>query len=131
MAKCEHCNADGCTYPDHGNGESNDPHTPLGRAELFLALSDSEDTIARLRHQRAVLRREVRRLNAKIAALTAVVAAWRSADGWYAVRAMAAKPIIDGPLWELRKAIGLTACEVSNEDVIRAAARRLGKREEK
>lgn len=90
-----------------------------------------QEKLGRLSHQRTVLRREVRRLNEKVAALTAVVAAWRSADGWDAVRAMAAKPIIDGPLWELRKALDLTACEVSNEDVIRAAARRLGKREEK
>lgn len=30
-------------------------------------------------------------------------------------------------MWALRQALGFTACEVSNEDVIRAAARRLAK----
>lgn len=115
---CDKCTNPACEYVDHGTGPSDERWVDSERLEI-----DRQ----RLRHQRAVLRREVRRLNAKIAALTAVVAAWRSADGWYAVRAMAAKPIIDGPLWELRKALDLTACEVSNEDVIRAAARKLGK----
>lgn len=86
-----------------------------------------QEKLERLAHQRSVLRREVRRLNEKVAAMSAVVVAWRSADGWKAVRAMAAKPVIDGPLWDLRKALGLTAAEVSNADVIRAAARKLGK----
>lgn len=130
MNPCEHCGKPGCTYPDHGGGESDNPHAPLSRTELFSALTDAEDAILFLREQRTTLRREVRRLNAKVAALTAVVAAWRSRDGWEAVRAMAAKPIIDGPLWELRKALNLAGAEVSNADVIRVAALRLQKRGE-
>lgn len=130
MAKCEHCNADGCTYPDHGNGESNDPHAPLSRVELFSALCDSEDTIARLREQRAVLRREVRRLNDKVAAMSATIY-WRLGCGKDLSHVREHRLMNGAAMWDLRQALGLEACEVSNEDVIRAAARRLGKREEK
>ena len=87
-------------------------------------------TLARNKKRVTVLRREVRRLNAKIAAQALVLRQIGSSDHWNAVRAMASKPVIDGAaMWELRKALGLTACEVSHDDVIRAAARRLAKRE--
>lgn len=106
MAKCDHCNSENCTYDAERNAEIVE--------------------MARLRQQRAVLRREVRRLNAKVAAQAAVLQQLGSSDHWQAVRAMAAKPVLDGAaMWELRKALGLTACEVSHDDVIRAAARRL------
>lgn len=118
---CEH-KAKICGHAE----ESDNPHTPLSRAELFSALCASEDTIARLRKQRAVLRREVRRLNEKVVAFAFVVATWRR-GGFDAVQSVRDARTLSGrDMWALRQALDLTACEVSNADVIRAAAKRIG-----
>ena len=118
---CEH-KAKVCGHVE----ESDNPHTPLSRAELFSGLCASEDTIARLRKQRAVLRREVRRLNEKVAAMSATIY-WRLGAGKQLSHEVDRR-LLDGPaMWALRVALGLSACEVSNADVIRAAARKLEK----
>lgn len=86
-----------------------------------------QEKLERLSRQRAVLRREVRRLNEKCAAFAFVVATWRR-GGFDAVQSVRDARTLSGcDMWALRQALGLSACEVSNADVIRAAARKLEK----
>lgn len=144
MAKCEHCNAEAGEYVDHGGaplptscrhcisaygGDVTDGHAAAERAALKVGFEEGKRRggieVKRLRGQRAVLRREVRRLNEKVAAMSATIY-WRLGAGKQLSHEVDRR-LLDGPaMWALRQALGLTACEVSNADVIRAASKRIG-----